>query len=87
MHAVGHLTTQTLLTVVPGIGTVIHIKVMRHDGLDGITWDELQAIKDELGFDEQAAIEVYPPRNEIVYECNMRHLWILPPGFPLPSLL
>ena len=44
---------------------------------DGITWDELQAIKNELGFFAATAVEVYPPILDTVNVANMRHLWVL----------
>lgn len=44
----------------------------------GITWDELQKVKREIGYGEVQAIEVYPPDSEIVDDANIRHLWILP---------
>lgn len=43
-----------------------------------ITWDELQWIKRQIGYDDRCAVEVYPPDDLIVNEANMRHLWILP---------
>ena len=50
---------------------------------DGITWDELQRIKGECGFGDFDAIEVYPRDRDVIYEANMRHLWVLaePLGF------
>lgn len=51
---------------------------------DKVSWDELQGIKDQLGYQEQWAVEVYPPTSDIVNVANMRHLWVLKgivPGF------
>lgn len=50
---------------------------------DNITWDELQAIKNEIGFFAQDAVEVYPPMRDVVNVANIRHLWIMaePLGF------
>jgi hypothetical protein len=45
---------------------------------DGITWDELQEIKNQLGFEDKWAVECYPPPNHVQNVSNMRHLWILP---------
>lgn len=45
---------------------------------DGITWDELQLIKREIGRGDAYAIEVFPPDKYLVNIANMRHLWILP---------
>lgn len=45
---------------------------------DGITWDELMAIKAQCGFADRWAVEVYPPDAEVVDVANLRHLWLLP---------
>lgn len=51
--------------------------------LDGITWDELQRLKGEAGFDDVCAVEIYPPAGDVVNVANMRHLFLLdqPPSF------
>jgi len=48
--------------------------------LSGIrpTWPEMQRIKDELAGPEATAVEVYPPRSELVDEADMFHIWVLP---------
>lgn len=46
---------------------------------DGITWDELQTIKNAVGYEDHDALEVYPAKKDLVNVSNMRHLWILPP--------
>lgn len=45
---------------------------------DGITWDELQAVKNGCGFADFHAVECYPKSGHVVNVANMRHLWILP---------
>ena len=50
--------------------------------LDGITWDTLQRIKDDLGYEKHTAIEIYPPLFEIVHVANIRHLFIMAEPFP-----
>lgn len=45
---------------------------------DGISWDEIQQIKAEIGYGDYWAVELYPPDNEVVNVANMRHLWLLP---------
>jgi len=55
-----------------------HLKVQRTDGKDGVTWDQLQQIKDEYLGPEAAAVEFYPPATNVVNELNMRHLWEVP---------
>lgn len=49
---------------------------------DGITWDELQAIKNEVGYFAHTAVEVYPPVRDVVNVAAIRHLWLL--DGPLP---
>lgn len=53
------------------------------DWADGITWDELQAIKSEVGRGDVWAVELFPPDDAVVNVSNMRHLWLLdePPPY------
>lgn len=44
---------------------------------DGITWDELQRLKAEVGYGDCWAVEIYPPDDEVVNAANLRHLWLL----------
>lgn len=44
---------------------------------DGLTWDELQAIKAEIGYGDQWAVEIFPPDADLVHDANFRHLWIV----------
>lgn len=50
---------------------------------DEITWDELQAIKRDIGRGGQWAVECFPADADLVNVSNMRHLWLLdaPPDF------
>lgn len=57
---------------------------VEHDGT--ITWDELQAIKNEHWGSEAVAIEVYPPESRVVNNVPMRHLWRLGSGDWWPDL-
>lgn len=50
--------------------------------VDGITWDELQALKRQAGFGDRFAVEVYPADADIVNVGSLRHLWILPEALP-----
>lgn len=43
---------------------------------DGISWDQLQWIKDQL-YPERMAVEIYPRSDRIVNVANCRHLWVL----------
>lgn len=42
-----------------------------------ITWDDLYAIKSELGFSDWYGVEIYPRRKDLVNLANMRHVWLL----------
>lgn len=44
---------------------------------DGITWDDLQRLKDECGRGDFDALELYPRNRDLVNVANMRHLWIM----------
>lgn len=60
--------------------------VKKRSGRDGITWDALQAIKNEVLGEDVRAIEVFPRAGELVYEINARHLWEVPDGVNVPCL-
>ena len=57
------------------------------DWRDGITWDELQRVKNETLGPDVWCVEVYPPESEVVDVANMRHLWPLdePPATRFPD--
>ncbi|MTD33971.1 hypothetical protein GKE73_16130 [Paludibacterium sp. dN 18-1] len=63
---------------------IVRLSVCRtclgNDGhwIDGISWEELQDIKDGVGYGSNDAIEVYPRIGDVVNVANMRHLWVLP---------
>ena len=58
------------------------IKGFRSDGSpdwkDQISWDDLQSIKNQIGYQDRWAVECYPPQSKVVNVANMRHLWLLP---------
>lgn len=58
------------------------------DWADGITWDELQQIKADIGRGDMWAVEVYPPDGDVINVANLRHLWLLdePPPYGWRSL-
>lgn len=58
-------------------GGQLRLAINRRNLRDGITWDELQALKAAAGFGTWQAVEFYPPDSQIVYEINMRHLWLM----------
>lgn len=49
---------------------------------DKLTWDELQAIKREVGLGDWYGVEVYPRDSDVVNVANFRHLWLF--AAPLP---
>jgi hypothetical protein len=44
--------------------------------LGGISWDDLFRIKNECGFGDCDAVEVYPAEDKLVNVSNVRHLWV-----------
>ena len=42
-----------------------------------ISWDDIQSIKNQLGYGNRYAIEIYPREQDVVNVANMRHLWVL----------
>jgi len=54
---------------------------------DGITWDELQRVKNETVGEEVWCVECYPAQSKVVNVSNMRHLWVLdePPETRFPE--
>lgn len=48
-----------------------------HTWQAGITWDDIQRLKAEIGRADEWAVEVYPTDSEIVNVANMRHIWLV----------
>jgi hypothetical protein len=50
---------------------------------DGITWDELMRLKDQAGYGDRWAVEIFPPQSAVINVANMRHLFVLkePPPY------
>lgn len=50
---------------------------------DNIPWDDLQGIKNQVGYPMHDAVEIFPVSTDVVNVANMRHLWVLdqPVGF------
>jgi hypothetical protein len=44
---------------------------------DGISWEQLQDIKTQVGYGNLDAVEVFPVDLDVVNVANMRHLWVL----------
>lgn len=49
---------------------------------DGITWDELQEVKRQVGLGDYMAVEIFPADRDVINVANMRHLWVM--RDPLP---
>jgi hypothetical protein len=65
-------------------GEVTHLVVRRHDMKPIRSWEDMQRIKDELVGPERVAVEVYPPRSQLIDEAELYHLWVLPEDYALP---
>lgn len=50
--------------------------------LNGISWDALFRIKNECGFRDFDAVEVFPAYDRLVNVANMRHLFIMAQQLP-----
>ena len=63
--------------------TVNSVRRKGGDWRDGITWDELQRVKNECLGEETWCVENYPAQSELVNVSNMRHLFVMdgPPNF------
>lgn len=44
---------------------------------DNISWDDIQRLKNECGYSDKDAVEIYPRDRDIVNVANMRHIWVL----------
>lgn len=69
-HERGHVRISVNRTMIDGTG----------NWLEGISWDDLQRIKNEVGYGNSDAIELYPASKDVVNVANIRHLWVLPSG-------
>lgn len=53
-------------------GFVSHLRVRRLDSGDGIGWDVLQRIKNDVLGSDVLAVEFYPPERQVVNDLNVR---------------
>lgn len=44
---------------------------------EDITWEDLQRIKQECGYGNHWAVEIFPADEHLVNVANMRHLWVI----------
>jgi len=42
-----------------------------------ISWEELQDVKNQVGFSTHDCVEIYPAERDEVNVSNMRHLWVM----------
>jgi len=47
-----------------------------------ITWEELQDIKNQVGYAKHDCVEIFPMECDEVNVSNMRHLWVMPEPLP-----
>lgn len=66
------------------MGAVLHLAIATPAGGGAPTWAEKMRIKDELAGRPRVAVEVFPPRADLVDGADMHHLWVLLdlPGLP-----
>lgn len=62
--------------------SVVRTRLVGRDWADGITWGELQDIKNQCGYSDYDAVEVYPDAADVVNVANMRHLWVMADKLP-----
>lgn len=60
---------------------VVHLAVSSLSGVRP-SWPEMQRIKDEIAGPDTTAIEVYPPKADVVDEADMFHVWVLRGNLP-----
>ena len=62
------------------LGLVDWLMIQTNDGAPIHNWPDFQRIKDELCGEGREAVELYPPKAEVVDHFNVYHLWVLPEG-------
>ena len=65
-------------------GVVVHLSIKRIDKKPIRNWRDLLWIKNQF-HPESWALEIYPPMSELVDTSNQYHLWVYPPGCPMPD--
>lgn len=73
-----------LIRPVPTAWGVVHHLAIRTASHLEPPWRDKQRIKDELFDQESTAVEVMPPRDEVIDQADMYHIWVMPAGFSLP---
>lgn len=79
-----YFSTEFLVQVFNESNGIVRLSINKthtgNDGrwVDGIAWEELQEIKNQCGYADYDAVEIYPSNNDVVNVANMRHLWVMP---------
>lgn len=79
----GNVWPDTILQI--WLDTDIDRIEIEHTG--GLIWDDMQAVKNHVWGEDASAIEVFPPKSEVINTGNYRHLWRVKDGKSLPSML
>lgn len=70
-----------LVAAFPDNGST-RLDIQRNDGKDGITWDQLQDIKNKCGFSDYDGIEFFPKEVDVLNTGNFRHLYLFREDLP-----
>lgn len=65
-------------------GKCAYISIRRNDREPKDNWRDFQEIKNQLGFSEREAVQIYPAESRLVDTANQYHLWVLPENVVLP---
>lgn len=68
----------------PWGASIVRLACLRADGAAKHEWADLQRIKNEIVGPGARAVEVYPPRSELIDDANLYHLWVWPHDVPCP---
>lgn len=72
-----------LFVVLYGTTPLRRLSIQRRDGRDGLLWDDLHWVKEQL-LPGLWAVEAYPPDAELLNVANIRHLYVYPQGHAPP---
>lgn len=67
-------------------GPVRHLIIQKTTGERIVRWGPLQRIKNEVAGPDAIAVELYPAERDVIEDCHVYHLWLLPEGYPLPGV-
>lgn len=64
----------------------MHLVIWRHDHapVGSERWCDFMQIKNEVLGDDASAVELYPPRRQVVDDANQYHLWAYADGRSFP---